>query len=96
MLHPSQAQPDLLVRLPINVRQDSEFTGAMLTRSISMLILRVSMASKSRIRQFPLTFVEKITIPAKLFDSFSGGCYALPIEKQAVNLFSPIRTMVVS
>ena len=29
---PRQAQPDLLVRLPINVRQDSGFTGAMLTR----------------------------------------------------------------
>ena len=43
------AMPTLLVLLPINVRQDSEFTGAMLARSSSMFMLRVSMAPKSRV-----------------------------------------------
>ena len=45
----------------------------------------------SEVRQFPLTFLGKITIPPKLFDSRDQGSYALPTEKQAVNLFSPIR-----
>ena len=40
-------------------RQDSEFTGTMLTRSISMLILRVSMVPKSRMIVADLWFSER-------------------------------------